>query len=290
MTIMPRAIFTRTLLRLLVCATAILGCLASIFAADTEYRIVRVEPAAQAVRVRLPLTDVTGKVRPKERTPDGYGEPLAPTKTVLGEKHFLEWQIGYDTRDADAPNVVKEIQFVRRGENKFGAELSKILVDALRLGLISTNDLLRERDRLAKLAEATLEEREGITTEKTPLDNKSGTLPDGFTRWTQKVPQFLRETEHGWIQIQLKPRQRAVGNQAMVYVCLPMTRVLTADGKPRAPGPAKTKETVFYEFNRINAGFLLDIVRAFAIASKQHNEDMGQILGKILELGPTRKP
>jgi len=197
--------------------------------------------------------------------------------------------IGYDTREADAPNVVKEIQFIRRGETKFGAELSKLLVDALRLGVISTNDLLRERDRLAKLAESTLEEREGITTEKTPLESKGSALPDGFTRWTQRVPQFLRETEHGWIQIQLKPRQRAVGNQAMVYVCIPMTQVLATDGKPRAPGPAKTKETVFYDFTRANAGFLLDIVRAFAIASKQHNEDIGQILGRILEGGPPRK-
>ena len=270
-------------LRFIVALVLTFSCLGRAFAADTEYKLVRVEAAEQSVRVRLPLTDVSGKVRPKERTPDGYGEPLAPTKTVLGAKHYLEWQIGYDTREADAPNVVKEIQFVRKGETKFGAELSKMLVDALRLGVISTNDLLRERDRLAKLAEATLEEREGITTEKTPLDAKGVALPDGFTRWTQKVPQFLRETEHGWIQIQFKPRQRAVGNQAMVYVCLPMTRVLTADGKPRAPGPAKTKETVFYDFTRANAGFLLDIVRAFAIASKQHNEDMGQILGKILE-------
>ena len=274
----------RAALRFVVALVLTFTWIARAYGADTEYKLVRVETAGQALRVRLPLTDVSGKVRPKERTPDGYGEPLAPTKTVLGEKHFLEWQIGYDTREADAPNVVKAIQFVRKGETKFGAELSKMLVDALRLGVISTNDILRERDRLAKLSEATLEEREGITTEKTPLENKGGALPEGFTRWTQKVPQFLRETEHGWIQIQLKPRQRAVGNQAMVYVCLPMTRVLTADGKPRAPGPAKTKETVFYEFSRANAGFLLDIVRAFAIASKQHNEDMGQILGKILEM------
>lgn len=274
-----RAVCIRLFLRLLVCG---LACIVPAFAADTEYRLVRIEPADQSVRVRLPLTDVTGKVRPKQRTEDGYGEPLAPTKTTLGAKHYLEWQIGYDTREADAPNVVKEIQFVRRGEAKFGAELSRMLVDALRLGVISTNDLLREHDRLAKYSEATLEEREGITTEKTPPSAKGGTLPDGFTRWTQKVPQFLRETEHGWIQIQLKPRQRAVGNQAMVYVCLPLNRVLAADGSPRAPGPAKTKETVFYDFTRANAGFLLDIVRAFAIASKQHNEDMGQILGTIL--------
>jgi hypothetical protein len=278
-----------TVQRLFACIAVAVACLNSAFAADTEYKLVRITTTEQAVRVRLPLTDVSGKVRPKERTADGSGEPLAPTKTVLDAKHYLEWQISYDTREADAPNVVMEIEFIRRGETKFGAELSKILVDALRLGVISTNDLLRERDRLAKLSEATLEEREGITTEKTPLDTKNGTLPDGFTRWTQKTPQFLRETEHGWIQIQLKPRQRAVGNQAMVYVCLPMTHVLTADGKPRVPGPAKTKETVFYEFNRANVGFLLDIVRAFAIASKQHNEDMGQILGKILEHRPGPK-
>jgi len=279
----------RSILRFVVALVLTCSCPSRAFAADTEYKLVRIEAAGQAVRVRLPLTDVTGKVRPKERTPDGYGEALAPTKTALGQKHYLEWQIGYDTREADAPNVVKEIQFTRRGETKFGAELSRILVEALRRGVISTNDLLRERDRLAKLAEVTLEEREGITTEKTPLDAKGGPLPDGFTRWTQKVPQFLRETEHGWIQIQLKPRQRGVGNQAMVYVCLPMPTVRTPDGKLRPAGSAHTKETVFYHFDRANAGFLLDIVRAFAIASKQHNEDMGQILGRILEQTPARK-
>ena len=256
---------------------------AALLAADTEYKLVRVESIADAVRVRLPLTDVTGKVRPKERTADGNGEPIAPTKSKLAEKHYLEWQIGYDSRDPAAPNVVKEVSFVRRGETKFGAELTMILVEALKLGILSTNDLLRERDRLAKLAEVTLEEREGITVEKTPLEQKGAPLPDGFARWTQKTPQFMRETAHGSVQIQIKPRQRGVGNQAMIYVCLPMNVVRTPDGKLRLPGPAKTKETVFYHFDRANSGFLLDIVRAFGMASKQHNEDMGQILGKILE-------
>lgn len=272
---------SRAWLRFVLFAAFTLGSFVRVVAADTEYRQVRIEAPADTVRVRVPLTDVTGKVRAKERTPDGYGEALAPTKTALGAKHYLEWQIGYDTREAGAPNVVKEVQFTRRGETKFGAELTKLLAEAMRIGILSTNDLLRERDRLAKLAEATLEEREGITTEKSPLDTK-GALPEGFARWTQKVPQFLRETEHGWIQIQLKPRQRGVGNQAMVYVCLPVNKVFTADGKPRPPGPAHTKETVFYHFDRANIGFLLDVVRAFAIASKQHNEDMAQILGKLL--------
>ncbi len=251
--------------------------------ADTEYKLIRIETAADSIRVRLPLTDVTGKVRPKEQTADGEGEPIAPTKTPMAAKHYLEWQISYDSRDAHAPNVVKEVSFIRRGETKHGVELTKLIVEALRIGLISTNDLLRERDRLAKLAVDTLEEREGIKVEKEPVTQDGKALADGFQRWTQKVPRFVRETEHGFIQIQLKPRQRAVGVQAMVYVCLPMDKVRLMDGSPRTPGPAKTKETVLYVFDRKNSGLLLDIVRAFGMASRQHNEDMTAIVGKVLE-------
>lgn len=73
----------------------------------------------------------------------------------------------------------------------------------------------------------------------------------------------------------------------MVYVCLPMDEVLAADGSPRQTGPARSKETVGYDFTRENAAFLLDIIHAFGLASQQHNEDIQKILGKILE---TAKP
>ena len=254
----------------------------SAFSADMEYKAVRIETAKAAVRVRLPLTDVTGKVRPKAKTPDGEGEAIAPTKTPLGERHYLEWQIGYDTRDTNAPNVVKEVRFERRGETKYGTELTKILVEALRLGLLTPADLQRELDRLAKLADTTLEEHESITVEKSPAKPDGGLLPDGFLRWTQRVPRFVRETETGFVQIQLKPRQRGVGNQAMIYVCLPIPALRTAEGSPRPAGPARTKETAWYYFEKSNIPFLLDIVRAFGMASRQHNEDLTKILGKIL--------
>jgi hypothetical protein len=71
----------------------------------------------------------------------------------------------------------------------------------------------------------------------------------------------------------------------MIYVCLPMEQVLDSAGKHRKAAPAKSKETVNYDFSRENAGFLLDIVCAFGMASKQHNEDIGQILTKTLQTG-----
>ena len=257
---------------------ALIGLTVRSFCADVEYKLVRIETLTNAIRVRLPLTDVTGKVRVKEKTVDGFGIPVAPSKVSLGRKHYLEWQIGYDTPDAKDITDVPEIKFTRKGETKYGHELSKIIFEAVRLGLISTNDLLHEIEALKKIRPAEFEESQPVQVEVS-----TNSSADGFQSVVQRLPQFTKTTPDGWVQIQLKQKQRAVGYQAMIYVCLPMTEVLAMDGSPRKPANAKSKETVFYEFNSGNAAFLMDIVHAFGMASQQHNEDIRKILGKILE-------
>jgi hypothetical protein len=248
------------------------------FCADADYKLVRIETLTNAVRVQLPLTDVTGKVRVKEKSSDGFGLPVAPSKAVLGENYYLEWQIGYDTPDAKDISVVTQIKFIRNGETKYGHELAKITFEAVRIGILSTNDLVREIDSLKKIPPTEFEESQAVQVEVS-----TNAAADGFQSAVQRLPQFTKSTPHGWVQIQLKQKQRAVGYQAMVYVCLPMAEVLAMDGSPRAPGSAKSKETVYYDFTRANSDLLLDIIHAFGIASQQHNEDIRQILGKILE-------
>ncbi|MDD5140253.1 MAG: R.Pab1 family restriction endonuclease [Verrucomicrobiales bacterium] len=248
------------------------------FCADADYKQVIISTNGDAVRVRLPLTDVTGKVRVKENSPNGFGLAIAPSKTSLGKKHYLEWQIGYDIPNTNSPSVVSEIRFTRNGETKYGHELSKIIFEAVRLGLLSTNDLAREIEALKKIPAAEFEESQPIQ-----IEAETNGAAGGFQRAIQRLPQFTKTTPHGWVQIQLKQKQHAVGYQAMVYVCLPMNEVLTMDGSPRKTVPARSKETVYYDFNRDNAAFLLDIIHAFGLASQQHNEDARNILGKILE-------
>lgn len=248
-------------------------------AAEAGYKAVLVTAETNFVRVRLPLTDVTGKVRVKEKTASGFGRAVAPIRTKLGARHYLEWQIGYDEPGTNSPSSVPAIQFIRKDETKYGHELSKLLFESLRLGLLSTNDLLRELAALKSIAPDDFEESQPILVEVST--NHSA---NGFHRAVQIVPQFTKTTPHGWVQIQLKPKQRAVGYQAMVYVCLPLDEVLGMDGEPRPPSPARSKETVYYDFTRENAPFLLDIVQAFGLASQQHNEDLQKILGKILEI------
>lgn len=253
------------------------------FCADTDYKQVLVFTNAGSVRVRLPLTDVTGKVRVKEKSPDGFGIPVAPSKVALGERHYLEWQIGYDIPNTNSPSVVPQIHFQRNGETKYGHELTKVIYESVRLGLLTTNDLSRELESLKKIPPSDFEESRAVQIEVTT------NAANGFQSAVERLPQFTKTTPHGSVQIQLKQKQRAVGYQAMVYVCLPVNQVLDMNGDPRTPGPAKSKETVYYDFNRENAGLILDIVRAFGMASQQHNEDIRQILGKVLETSAQTK-
>jgi hypothetical protein len=96
--------------------------------ADADYKQVIIATNGEAVRVRLPLTDVTGKVHVKEKSSDGFGLPIAPSKTVLGEKHYLEWQIGYDIPNTNSPSVVPEIKFICNGETKYGTNFPKLFL------------------------------------------------------------------------------------------------------------------------------------------------------------------
>ena len=253
------------------------------FCADADYKQVLVFTNGESVRVRLPLTDVTGKVRVKEISPDGFGIPVAPSKTLLGEKHYLEWQIGYDIPTTNSPSVIPQIKFTRNGETKYGHELSKIIFESVRLGILSTNDLIREMEALKKIEPTEFEESQPVQ-----IETSTNAGANGFQSIVERLPQFTKTTPHGSVQIQLKQKQRAVGYQAMVYVCLPMNQVLDMNGNECKPGPAKSKETVYYDFNASNAAFILDIIHAFGIASQQHNEDIRQIIGKILETAAGR--
>ncbi len=251
-------------------------------AADAEYKRILVQPGQDAVEVRLPLTDVTGPARVKRMEAAGVGIPVAPTRIRLDDAAFIEWQIGYDTTDPRHWSVAPGIEFERAGRKKYGCELSKLLAESRRLGLLSETELRAVRQQLDSLRAATLEDTEKLTVG--PDTAPGHALPEGFARYVERVPIFEKNTPCGRIEIQLKQKQRAVGYQAMVYACLPLAQWRTSDGSARGPGAARSKETVIVRFTRDNVSFLLDIVRAFGIASREHNDDLRKILDALLAL------
>jgi hypothetical protein len=249
---------------------------------EVDYKAILVTPREAAIEVRLPLTDVTGPARVKQRAADGFGLPIAPTKTTLDGACYLEWQISYDSTTTDHPSLVPEVKLQREGRTKYGCELTKILADGLRVKLWTRDDLAALRRELDTLKPLDLETAEQIALVPEPPKTTDVALPAGFERFVQKVPQLVKSTPHGAVEIQFKPKQRAVGYQPMVYVCLPQPQWHRSDGKPRSTGRAKSKETVLYRFTAENRELLFAIVRAFAIASKEHNEDLAKILDALL--------
>jgi hypothetical protein len=255
---------------------------AAALGAETDYKAILITPREAAVEVRLPLTDVTGAARVKQRAADGFGVPIAPTKTALDGACYLEWQISYDSTTTDHPSLVPEVKFQREGRTKYGCELTKILADGLRAKLWSRDELVALRRELDTLKPTDLETAEQIALVPEAPKAADAALPAGFERFVQKVPQLVKTTPHGAVEIQFKPKQRAVGYQPMVYVCLPQPQWRRAGGEPRPPGRAKSKETVLYRFTAENRELLFSIVRAFAIASHEHNEDLAKILDALL--------
>jgi len=61
-----------------------------------------------------------------------------------------------------------------------------------------------------------------------------------------------------------------------------MNQVLDMSGNLRKFG-REIEGNGLLRLHRENAAFILDIIQAFGIASQQHNEDIRQIIGKILE-------
>ncbi len=248
------------------------------FAQDSS--VVLIQPVRDAVEIRLPLTAVTSKVRMRQRNEDGYGEVVAPKQTVLDKSCYLEWQIGYDTPDKTAPTVAEGVVFQRKGETKYGYELAEILQEALTLKLITPDTIRELRKSIAAQRNSTLEGKKGSAIQRAhALDVP---LPAGFEKLVEETPMYRQDTPHGSIELQIKQRQRAVGTQVMIYVCIPMDKVLRPNGTPRPPGKAKTRETVLYRFDAERITFLTDIVRAFGIASRQHNDDVTRILGLLI--------
>lgn len=246
-------------------------------ASRASYKDVVVERRGGTVEVRLPLTDVTGKVRVKALAAGRPGDPVAPARTALGSAHYLEWQIGYDTPDPAAPALAEGVRIQRKGRWKFGAELTRILQEARRAGILPAEDLRSLRAELPGLAARSL-----ASTEQLTLAPADGPAPAGFERWLESAPLLRCSTPQGWVQLELRPRQRGIGLQPMLYVCLPFHTWREAGGNARASGPASPKETVRVHFATDTRPLLLAIVRGFGSASAQHAEDLGQILEALL--------
>ena len=114
-----------------------------------------------------------------------------------------------------------------------------------------------------------IEENNEIIFEETNVEIK------GFRKFFQKFPIFIKRGDYYNVEIAIKTRQIGTGLQSMIYVCVEMLKVYDYYGKPIINRKIRPKEKGRV---LIIKKMLIDILKAFSIASKNHNQDILRML------------
>lgn len=229
--------------------------------------------------IGLPLTNPTGKIRVKRRSKtSNYGLPIATRKESFTQDDYVEWQISYATQYPPEESKVEEIVI---NDNQIGFELTKLLYEGIKLNIISNKDM-NELEKFVNHVQRTetLEENEKIFREDGEKEVKGG-----FKKFVEKSPLFIKKNDEigYFVEIILQHKQRAVGLQAMVYLCVSIETLMDKNGNSFIGRTAESREFGRFEITSGNKELITDVVKAFAIASWQHKNDISNILKQIKE-------
>ena len=231
------------------------------------------------LKVKLPLTKATGKIRIKERSFFGdYGSPVAGRSQNIGLTNYVEWQIGYDllaNSSNESKTTLKDSTFMNyKGECKYAYELSEILYYSVKHGLLNAETIKSVYDQIQSVPESdTLEKREDMAICRT---NPQQTMVNGvdFYRMTVKYPMLVHKFGQYdiYAEVIIKEKQRAVGTQAMLYVCLPITSLCFK--KNIIGRNLDAKETADWIVGKEEAALSLELFRIFGMLSPKHRFDV----------------
>lgn len=240
------------------------------------------------IYVEIPLTAQSGKARVKIRNSFyEYGLPTATRQNPFSQKHYIEWQIGYDADKSDSEKMnltsLKEMKFTgANGKNKSLYELSEYLFYFTKWKIITIdeiNDILRFLENIN--TNNFLDSNFKIL-RSYPIQRDI--LGIDFYCSEVKYPLLVHKFDNFdiLVEIVIREKQRAIGSQPMLYVCFPITQLIPSDNKPQLIGRvADSKEYAYLILDSKDKQFLLESFKIFGILSPSHNYDIIQILNMI---------
>ncbi|TBR80474.1 R.Pab1 family restriction endonuclease [Campylobacter novaezeelandiae] len=228
----------------------------------------------------LSLTSVSGKIRIKERnTFNDYGLPIAPTKTKIDIKHYIEWQIGYD--EIVLPN--EDYHFIAANTKKKKLyELSNIIFNFYKKEIIKKENLLNIKNFIENNTEL-IEEKLNIT-RSIFLPTKIANINFLKSEISYPLLVYKFNNDNYLSEIIIREKQRAVGIQAMLFFCFPVYILKNKQGeRDFLHRFIQSKEKGYLEINENNICIFLNMLKIFGILSKNHKYDVLQILEFILK-------
>lgn len=248
-------------------------------------RSVFFDDGARSLRAVLPITAQTGKVRVKRRSQfTEYGLPVATRSTTMSQSDYIEWQIGYDllavSENASATSLSDRTfrNSKDRPETKYPYELSELVFHAHRFGWIDDNALRALVAAVDAVPDGSLLD---VHSDMAVLrSHPSDVTLNGMSFWKMEVRYPLLVHKFGEYEIHAeivnREKQRGVGLQPMLYVCIPLAN-LDFDVSPFGR-LARKQETCRWIVGSAEAPLLLELFRIFGMLSARHRHDTLAIL------------
>ena len=242
----------------------------------------------KTVIYQVPLTTTSGKIRVKEREfPNQYGIPVATRIKPFSQKHYIEWQIGYDVVSKEISDkkstTLKDKQFIEaNNKTKSLFELSEIIYHFINWGAISKKSLEKVRDFIKETNDKLLiDVNSDFSITRTDFIPKD-LFGISFQKSDVSYPLLIHKFGKFELitEIIIREKQRAIGVQPMLYFCFPITELKSDTlllGRV-----AKSKEFANFIFDNSNTDILLEMLKIFGILSKNHKHDILQIIDVIL--------
>lgn len=176
------------------------------------------------------MTQPTGKIRIKRRLFfSEYGMPVASRSECLDLKCYIEWQIGYDllATSANSKNTsLPHLKFSNyKQETKFAYELSEIIYYSHKLKLISEKDISDTYNKIKNVTDDNL--IDVIDKMRIFRTSPIETTINDMMFFEMKVSYPLIVHKFGkydiYAEVMNREKQRGVGVQPMLYVCIPIT-------------------------------------------------------------------
>lgn len=231
--------------------------------------------------VSLPMVQPTGKIRLKKRSCFyEYGNPIAARKKEVCQSCYIEWQIGYDllknSENKDKTSLKNLNFFNYKGEEKYLYELSEILYYSFKKKYITADEIKKTYKQIRSINDADTFEEKEVITRTHPKEISINGLD--YYKMTVSYPLLVHKFGSYEIlaEIVIKEKQLAVGTQAMLYVCLPITS-LKFNKNPIGRSLDK-KEIAHWIIGKEEACLSLELFQVFGMLSPKHKFDVCAIL------------
>lgn len=240
------------------------------------------------IYIKIPLTSQSGKARVKIRNSFyEYELPTATKQNPFSQKHYIEWQIGYDADKSDNDKMkltsLKNTEFIgANGKNKALYELSEYLFYFVKWNIISIDEINYILSFLENINRNNFLDSNFLILRSHPIQRNILGIDFYFSE--VRYPLLVHKFDNFdiLVEIIIREKQRAIGSQPMLYVCFPITQLVPFKNKLALLGRvAETKEFAYLVLDSKDKQFLLESFKIFGILSPSHNYDIIQILNII---------